>query len=347
MPLETISELSIDEFDVETSHSQQIRDQEQWLKFMADIERLDKGILETNRNVTIHLLNDVDIASKREALLQPSAADQAERIITDTLSDEPKVVKVAAECLTAHIADPQAKALYLMELLEQEKQARAELIPDPVKSRSRKKWIIGGVAGTLVIAGILLIAFRKQIWSKASSDGLLQATGIGEDIDLVPDSILNSEQNYLSLLMQAAADRPINFADFGISSESYGLLRQLLLTLKDELSEENHWQMQAEQSRLIYPATQKPPTLGDHLVSLDVLFTMLEPLYPVQPIDLDLDQAISSLAGHIDLTSETPMVDLYQAVMDVAPETTGASRLQRILLVRAAIARAVTQAKDA
>ena len=143
--------------------------------------------------------------------------------------------------------------------------------------------------------------------------------------------------------MQAAADNPVNFSDFGISQETYALMRKAILMSRDNISEENHWQMQADQSKLIYPPTKKPLTLGDHLVSLDLLIEMLKPLYPIQPSDLDIDQAISTLAGMLDLEAETPMNTIYQNVMEVAPDRTGINRLQRVVLVRWAIVRAVAQ----
>jgi hypothetical protein len=77
----------------------------------------------------------------------------------------------------------------------------------------------------------------------------------------------------------------------------------------------------------------KTQALGDLLVSLDFLIEMLVPHYPVQPFDLDVDQTISTLADTLDLKAENPINTLYQNVMDVAAESTGINRLQRVVLV--------------
>jgi hypothetical protein len=200
----------------------------------------------------------------------------------------------------------------------------------------------------LAIVAILVIYYRKQIFeafetSKSTNNANNEKAGSN---DLVPDKIYEAEQNYLSLLMQAAADRPVNFSEFGISNETYGQIRQALLMTCNNIDEESHWQMQADQTQLIYPPTQKPLTVGDHLLSLDFLAEMLGPIYPVQPIDLNVDETISALADTLDLKAENPMTNLYKNVMKVAPDSTGINRLQRIVLVRSAIVRAIARSVE-
>ena len=315
--------------------------------FHANQERdnvLDPELTEQNRRVTTQLYREVEAANRLDALQQPSGADQANRAMEQIIAGDPELVKVRGECLTKNMNVAERTA-FMERLLGDQRQAREALIPEPAQTSSNQKWILGGTAGVILIIGLLLVVFRKQIFA-SSRHSLLPADARlrGEPgAELVSDGVLQAEQTYLSLLMQAAADRPVNFGDFGIGSNAYAQLRQLMLAIRDDLAEESHWLMQAEQAKLIGPVTQQPATLGDHLVSLDLLYEILEPLYPPQPSDLDMDQAVSSLADALDLSADQPMSGLYQVVMDVAPEVTGCNRLQRIVLVRSALVRAVAR----
>jgi hypothetical protein len=157
------------------------------------------------------------------------------------------------------------------------------------------------------------------------------------------DRDLESNQTFLSLTMDATANQPLNATTFGVTSETFGQLRQAFLNDRDNLSEDQFWSMQAEKSTLIFPVTQKPFTLGDHLLALDFQFELLSPLYDSQPMDLDVDATISALADSIDLSAECPMNLWYGRVMEIIPETTGANRIQRIVLLRSGLARAIAR----
>jgi hypothetical protein len=80
------------------------------------------------------------------------------------------------------------------------------------------------------------------------------------------------------------------------------------------------------------------------MLALDLQYNVLAPLYDEQPLDLDVDATISSLANQINLDAETPILQLYTNLMAEIPETTGANRLQRLILARMAIARVIATA---
>lgn len=317
---------------------------------------LDPEAVEINRQASEAVLRDVQASLHTYQLYSPSAADGASRYFRRQLEGgkvvEQENVAMGID-LTEAGASPVLSAFVRTVWQAEEARAHPLLIPpeapvppqpepvppqpEPDSNNRRAKYIVGGACFGVVILSVILLSFQKQIFPSSRVPQLAGGN------DLVPDKILDAQQNYLSLMMQAAADNPVNYADFGISQETYGLMRQAILMTRDNIPEESHWQMQADQSKLIYPPTQKPLTLGDHLISLDFLTKMLMPLYPVQPFDLDIDQAISTLAGLLDLEAETPMTTLYQSVMDIAPESSGISRLQRIVLLRRAIVRAFSQ----
>ena len=183
-----------------------------------------------SRDVTVRLLRDVDVAGKRYALLQPSGASQAIEAVKDILG-ELEGSSTVTESEVSYLSDSYvygaAPEYFAYSIRDEIAKAEKAINLRREKSRQKKKWILGGCVSVLAIAAILLIIFRTKLGGKSSSEGPLWVQGIGEDAGLVPDSVLNSEQNYLSLLMQAAADRPVSFTDFGISRESYRLLRQL------------------------------------------------------------------------------------------------------------------------
>lgn len=361
LPLDPILEVSSDS-ESSLSFRDEALDRQQ--TFIRDCENgnfLESEVVETNRRTSEALLREVETNTGLDVLQTPGGADDASQLLNKELAGGQQRVDEVAEMgidlLQVTLDSPVYHAYMKSRLALEEAKARPKLIPseptptptppgpEPAPPRSRSKLVIGGIAFGLVIVGVVLLAFRKQIFTPSRGMRLVGSSSqrdAGVD-DRVPDSVLEAEQKYLSLIMQAAADRPVNFADFGISNETYGQLRQAILMTRDNISEDSHWQMQANQAQLIYPPTQKPLTLGDHLLSLDFLIEMLLPLYPGQPFDLDVDQAISTLADTLDLKAENPMSTLYQSVMDVAPESSGINRLQRIVLVRSAIVRAVAQ----
>lgn len=215
----------------------------------------------------------------------------------------------------------------------------AEAIGRKDQSRgSCTKWLY--VLGYIIVGGLAawgLVTFLNNILANQRSQHRIMASNADED------RVLESNQTFLSLTMDATANQPLNATTFGVTSETFGQLRQAFLNDRDNLSEDQFWSMQAEKSTLIFPATQKPFTLGDHLLALDFQFELLSPLYDSQPMDLDVDATISALADSIDLSAECPMNLWYGRVMEIIPETTGANRIQRIVLLRSGLARAIAR----
>lgn len=353
-------------FDTESSLSFRDESLERQQRLFRDFENggfLEPEVGQISRRTTEVVMREIEATNHLDALQSAGGADGALRLLNSELvggqQRENEVAEMGIDLTQVTLDSPVLAAYLRSKFLAEEAKARPQLIPaqpvppapapEPVPTRQRAKHVSGGIAFGLVVVGVVLLAFRKQIFTPARSLPLAGGSprSVAGDDDLVPDGVLEAEQNYLSLMLQAAADRPANYADFGISNETYGQMRQAILMTRDSIAEDSHWQMQADQAQLIYPPTQKPLTLGDHLVSLDFLIEMLVPLYPVQPFDLDVDQAISALADTLDLNAETPMSTLYQSVMDVAPESTGINRLQRIVLVRWALVRAVARSVSA
>ena len=342
-------EISSDRDSLMSDREEALADLERQLKEHANNGLLDSDAFDMSRRATEGVLNDIQATSHQHLLLMPSRANGAIELIRADLSGGQARYYANAEMgidLTACAGGDPVMAAFFRSAWEAQAAKAAPLLlpPDPVPPQPQPQPptqrgcnVLGAVGFCGLIFGLILLTFSKQIFP---SNHRLQLAG---DNGFVPAGILEAEQNYLSLMMQAAADNPVNFSDFGISQETYALMRKAILMTRDNISEENHWQMQADQSKLIYPPTKKPLTLGDHLVSLDLLIEMLKPLYPIQPSDLDIDQAISTLAGMLDLEAETPMNTIYQNVMEVAPDRTGINRLQRVVLVRWAIVRAVAQ----
>lgn len=340
-------EFSIDTESTLPEHEQNIRFAEELQNRQIAEGNLENEIEETSSQASSELLQEVEENDKMDDLQNGNKANQASSVLDDLLNVKlcEDLARENADYLSDPNLSPAQKAKFMTDLLEEQRVAGGRLNPEPEQTRSRKKWMIGGLATLAFVASVLLIAYRKQISDKASVSPWAEndTPNNFRDGELVPDSILNAEQNYLSLMMQAAADMPVNFSDFGISNDTYSQMRQLLLLTRDNITEDAHWQMQADQSILINTATQKPYTLSDHLISLDFLFAMLKPLYPAQPFSLDCNQAISTLADALDLSADNTMNTLYRSVMQVAPESTGITRLQRIALLRSAIVRAVAR----
>ncbi len=69
----------------------------------------------------------------------------------------------------------------------------------------------------------------------------------------------------------------------------------------------------------------------------------LKSLYPAQPLDLDVDETIDTLASSLNLLDPTCMAGYYSRMVEVIPESSGANRAQRIFLARAGLARAFSR----
>lgn len=220
---------------------------------------------------------------------------------------------------------------------------------NPKKKWSKKK-LAAVITGLITVIGLSASLITALIYSGKNQANSKKTIGSRDDYSQDANFAYTPEvgQTFLSLLMQAASDAPYDslaFKDFGISESTYQNLRAQLLDLRDNVSEDAHWQIMTQQATSIFPPTGKPYTLGDHMLALQIQFNLLEQLYDSEPLDLDLDATISTLAEHIDLKADIPILKLYTNMMELVPESSGANRLQRLVLARMAIARAITRAQ--
>ena len=188
------------------------------------------------------------------------------------------------------------------------------------------------------IAIIVLVCLRRSSRSQTGSAFLRQGAGAAQ----VPE-FLQANQTMLSLLMQAAADRPVDFRAFGIIEQTYAALRTSLCDERDGIGGDVWWGTLADNAGTIYPPTGAPLTLGDHFLVLDFAYDLYEPLYDPQPLDLDVNAVITSLADRIDFNHPLPVQGLYRSVCELIPDDSGANRLQQIVLAQSAIARAIAR----
>jgi hypothetical protein len=311
---------------------------------------ISKDISEENRKSVSKMLNEVEEAGKSGDFANPeNPAQVANETLAAENADPGIIVKKGFEKIGEGLPEKEKMKL-LLQLAEEHNVAEEGISQkdNPKKGWSKKQWaaVIGGIAAILGLAtGLYLYLESKK--KKATSETTIANR---DGLEPIPDFTITAEasQTFISLLMQAASDVPYNslaFKDFGISASTYQSLRGQLLAHRDNISEDAHWQIMAQQTETIFPPTGKTYTLGDHMLALELQFNLLEPLYDTQPLDLDLDTTISTLAEHIDLKAEIPIQKLYNNMMELIPETSGADRLQRLVLARMAIGRAIAKAQ--
>jgi hypothetical protein len=283
-------------------------------------------------------------------LFDLSNPNNSAQIATDTLADQARNPAKKTEQKVKDLAIDSGQAVKdILEKSISEETSAEEITDQPKSPKSKwtKKQTTAAILGILGILGVivyLVIDFTKKNQSTQP-----KTDKVDTGLDQVADSNDRAEANQtmISLLMQAATDAPFSskaFKDFGITEATYQQLREQLLDLRDNITEEAHWQIMAQQATTIFPPSGRPYSLGDHMLALDLQYNVLAPLYDEQPLDFDVDATIGSLANHIDLEADTPVLQLYTNMMEEIPETSGATRLQRLILARMAIARAIATA---
>jgi hypothetical protein len=149
--------------------------------------------------------------------------------------------------------------------------------------------------------------------------------------------------NLTSMVMEATANNPGTFNKLGISQACYGKVREAVLNNQFNMPESLWWQLLAEQAAEPYPNTDTLMTPANHYMALGFCLDLLKPLYPAQPMDVDVDAVVESLASRLNLLDPACMAGYYTGMLDVIPEDTGANRAQRIFLARAGLARAFSR----
>ena len=309
---------------------------------------INQEITQESRKSVKALLNEAEGAGRLGELSNPENQAQiaAETLMAE--GEEPlKIIKKGFTKLGEGLQPEEKEALFA-KLIQEEKIANEAINQkdNPQKGWSKKKCaaVFIGVLGALGLTAILILEFATK--NKKTNQTQAAAKDKGLEFDAIGDDPTEASQTFVSLLMQAASDAAYNalaFKDFGISESTYQSLRAQLLAQRDNVSEEAYWQIMAQQAETIFPPSGKAYTLGDHMLALQIQFNLLEPLYDSQPLDLDLDDTISALAEHIDLNAEIPIQKLCTNLIEVVPESSGANRLQRLVLARMAIARAIAK----
>lgn len=149
--------------------------------------------------------------------------------------------------------------------------------------------------------------------------------------------------NLTSMVMEASADNPSSFTKLGISQACYAQVRKAIVDGQLNMPEELWWQLLADQALRPYPETDILLTPANHYMALAFCLDCLQPLYPAQPMDLEIEATVDALASSLNLLDPTCMSGYYARMVDVIPEASGANRAQRIFLARAGLARAFSR----
>ena len=192
------------------------------------------------------------------------------------------------------------------------------------------------VAGIgLVIYGLVAMGQRSQL--KATEPSFSSDPPLGES------AVGHRMINLTSMVLEASNDNPGVFNKLGISQACYAQFRQAILQGQYNVPESLWWQLLADQALEPYPNSGILLTPANHYMALALCLDCLRPLYPAQPMDLDLDATVESLASSLNLLDPTCMAGYYARMLDFVPEESGANRAQRIFLARAGLARAFSR----
>lgn len=296
-------------------------------------------VQETMASSARQLMGEVEAANTMSLFMDVNPADQAQasaRLILDV--DPAKQARRKARQLKESL--PLQTIKEAPALLEEDRRARDRLqFVDLNDDRVRKFLFVIGSVGIVAVSA-LFIWLTVEEHNRRKARSFYGFKGAGDDLDR---DLLRANQTFLSLLMQAAADRPVDFRAFGISEQAYAALRASLCSERDSIANNVWWGMMADNAGMIYPPTGRPLTLGDHFLVLDFISGLVAPLYDPQPLDLDVDAVITGLSDRIDFNHPLPVEGLYRSISELMPEESGANRLQQIVLAQSAIARAIAR----
>jgi len=233
----------------------------------------------------------------------------------------------------------------LPQLRQQVVDAHDQLAPTGNPGFNQGRLVLGISIGLVLVGGLvaLVTTLNRTTLSKASKEEPAN--------DTLPD--LNRQAELTSLLLQAAANRPVDSTRYGVSAERFHTLREATLALVQELPEEQYWEQLALAAEAGYGTQASSYTLGDHFYALELAFALLEPLVDAQPCDLDLASCLQALnqawqEGEREKAGGG-VPRLYRSLVAMAPDDSGATRLLRVFLARAALAQVALRAgiKDA
>lgn len=272
----------------------------------------------SSENIANQAARSIDAIHSKDPLIRLEALNRG----MEELLGKPKVKDRAAEALI------------------NDDQAASERIDRGSSSTSENLWyaatLLASVATVAVIIGLATWTAEKASTTKnpgsPKNDASLDDTRFGHRLI-----------NLTSMVMEATANNPGTFNNLGISQACYGKVREAVLNNQFNMPESLWWQLLAEQAGQPYPNTDTLLTPANHYMALGFCLDLLKPLYPAQPMDVDVDAVVETLASSLNLLDPACMAGYYAGMLDVIPEDTGANRAQRIFLARAGLARAFSR----
>jgi len=218
--------------------------------------------------------------------------------------------------------------------------AHDQLAPSGQQGFISARRVLSVSLGLVLVAGLSALLLSINSAGTAGDEEPLNGGG-----DTLPE--LNRRAELTSLLLQAAANRPVDTARYGITPERFSSLREAVLAVVQGLPEESYWEQLALAAEAGYGADGAAYTLGDHFYALDLAFILMEPLLDSQPCELDLASWMNALGQEWQAGEQGRagggVPRLYRSIATQVPEESGATRLTRLFLARAVLAQAALQ----
>jgi len=218
--------------------------------------------------------------------------------------------------------------------------AHDQLAPSGQQGFISARRVLSVSLGLVLVAGLSALLLSINSAGTAGDEEPLNGGG-----DTLPE--LNRRAELTSLLLQAAANRPVDTARYGITPERFSSLREAVLAVVQGLPEESYWEQLALAAEAGYGADGAAYTLGDHFYALDLAFILMEPLLDSQPCELDLASWMNALGQEWQAGEQGRagggVPSLYRSIATQVPEESGATRLTRLFLARAVLAQAALQ----
>lgn len=220
-------------------------------------------------------------------------------------------------------------------LRQQVVESHAKLAPTNQESIHTARLVLSISHGLVPVGGLSILIDRPNSSSTAEKQQ-------DEEDKNQASAELNRLAELTGLLFRAATNQPVDAARYNISPERFAALRQAMLAAVSSQSEEQYWEQLAQAAEAGYGANANPYTLGDHFYALDLAFTWLEALIEPQPCELDLGTWMPALheawqSGE-KLKADSGVPRLYRSITSVVTDDSGATKLTRLFLARAALA---------
>lgn len=316
----------------------------------GSLDRAHEDLVErTNNNEALRnteILNQNEDAFQKlnqeltDAASLDNFSNRSADLIEGLLSKDPVIRFEAQQRGMAELLGPPKSENPAAQALIKEDQAASERIDRGSSSTSENLMFALILLASVATVGII-IWLSELGFSSASTTRDSHSPQKKKSID---DSKLSRRMiNITSMVMEATDDNPGTFNKLGISQGCYGKVREAVLNNQFNMPESLWWQVLAEQAAEPYPNTDTLLTPANHYMALGFCLGLLKPLYPAEPMDVDVDAVVETLASSLNLLDPACMAGYYASMLDVIPEDTGANRAQRIFLARAGLARAFSR----